>query len=373
MKTLPDTINRLINRPCPFAVFFYPGEKEPEIVLQQTSNIHKLNSFEDLNYHKGFVFAPFSCSDRYPLVVIEPDIHLKGFQDIARLQDHLSPAAASISEHTKAPDGNISKPDYLKSLNRLIDRIKAGHFDKVIFSRTISTTISEDLTIGDLFMKLKEKADSTLVYLVCLPGIGVWMGGTPELLLLKKNGDYQTVSLAGTLPVEGRRQDLEWSAGMKREQQIVTDFIEGQLKSFRIENYSQTGPVTEYAGNVAHLKTTFEFSGDQIDPQLTSLIAALHPGPAICGFPTETAKAYILQNEKHHREYYCGFLGNWKIEDHVWLYVNIRCMKILNDRAVIYVGGGITSDSAPESEWEETNHKAKTLLSVIKNNKHDIE
>jgi isochorismate synthase len=154
---------------------------------------------------------------------------------------------------------------------------------------------------------------------------------------------------------------------MKREQQIVTDFIANNLRLFQIENYSQSGPFTEYAGNVAHLKTTFEFSGNKIDEQIISFIAAIHPGPAVCGFPKETAKNYILNNEKHQREYYCGFLGNWRMGDELRLFVNIRCMKILDDRAVIYVGGGITSSSMPQSEWYETEHKAKCLLSVIRN------
>ena len=368
MKALSDTINRLFNRPYPFAVFFYPGEKEPEIVLQQTSNIRKFNSLKDLNNRKGFVFSPFSISAHYPVVIIDPDIHLKGFQGICGLRDRLLPDRPPASQYAKTADCDISKSDYLNSLSELLEEIKAGKFDKVIISRTISANIAPDFTIGDLFLRLKQKADSTLVYLVSLPGIGVWMGGTPELLLAKANGAYQTVSLAGTLPVKERQQELEWSAGMKREQRIVTDFIEDQLKSFRIENYSLTGPVTEYAGNVAHLKTTFDFSGHKIDNQLTSFIAALYPGPAVCGFPKEPAKEYILNKEKHRREYYCGFLGNWGMEDKMSLFVNIRCMKIHNDHAVIYVGGGITSGSTPESEWEETNHKAKILLSIIKNN-----
>jgi len=368
MNALIDTINHLINRPYPFAVFFYPGEREPEIILQQTSAVHKLNSFSDLNNNKGFVFAPFSISGHSPLVIIDPDIHLKGFQTIAGLQDRLPPDKLLTSGHPEAANCDISKPEYLESLNKLIDQIKAEKFEKVVISRTISANISQNLTIGKLLMKLKEKTDSAFVYLVSLPGIGIWMGGTPELLLVKKNGDYHTVSLAGTVPLNGEHHEIEWSAGMKREQQIVTDFIADQLKFFRIENYSQTGPVTEYAGNVAHLKTTFEFSGNKVDKQLASFIDAIHPGPAICGFPKETAKEYILNNEKHRREYYCGFLGNWKIENDLRLFVNIRCMKILADRAIIYVGGGITSSSVPESEWEETNHKAKLLLSVIKNN-----
>jgi len=368
MKALIDTINHLINRPYPFAVFFYPGESEPEIILQQTSAVHKLNSFSDLNHNKGFVFAPFSISDYSPLVIIDPDIHLKGFQTIAGLQDRLSPDKLLTSGYPEAANCDIGKPDYMESLNKLIDQIKAGKFDKVIISRTISANISQGLTIGNLLMKLKEKAENAFIYLVSLPGIGIWMGGTPELLLVKKNGAYHTVSLAGTVPVNGGDHEIEWSAEMKREQQIVTDFIADRLKYFHIENYSQTGPVTEYASNVAHLKTTFELSGDNIDQQLTSFIDAIHPGPAVCGFPKEAAKGYILNNEKNRREYYCGFLGNWKIEDDLRLFVNIRCMKILTHRAIIYAGGGITSGSVPESEWEETNHKAKLLLSVIRNN-----
>ena len=368
MNALIDTINHLINRPHPFAVYFYPGEMEPEIILQQTSDIHKLICFNDLNNNKGFVFAPFFISDRYPLIMIDPDIHLKGSQAIAGLRN-LSPSDKLLrTEHTKAANCDIIKSDYFQSLNKLIDQINAGKVDKVVISRTISANISEGYTIGNLLMKLKQSVDGAFVYLVSLPGIGMWMGGTPELLLAKTNGVYQTVSLAGTVPVNGENHEIEWSSGMKREQQIVTDFIANNLRLFQIENYSQSGPFTEYAGNVAHLKTTFEFSGNKIDEQLIPFIAAIHPGPAICGFPKETSKNYILNNEKHQREYYCGFLGNWKMGDELRLFVNIRCMKILDDRAVIYVGGGITSSSVPQSEWDETEHKAKCLLSVIRNN-----
>jgi isochorismate synthase len=368
MNALIDTINHLINRPHPFAVYFYPGEMEPEIILQQTSDIHKLICFNDLNNNKGFVFAPFFISDRYPLIMIDPDIHLKGSQAIAGLRN-LSPSDKLLrTEHTKAANCDIIKSDYFQSLNKLIDQINAGKVDKVVISRTISANISEGYTIGNLLMKLKQSVDGAFVYLVSLPGIGMWMGGTPELLLAKTNGVYQTVSLAGTVPVNGETHEVKWSSGMKREQQIVTDFIANNLRLFQIENYSQSGPFTEYAGNVAHLKTTFEFSGNKIDEQLIPFIGAIHPGPAICGFPKETSKNYILNNEKHQREYYCGFLGNWKMGDELRLFVNIRCMKILDDRAVIYVGGGITSSSVPQSEWDETEHKAKCLSSVIRNN-----
>jgi isochorismate synthase len=40
-------------------------------------------------------------------------------------------------------------------------------------------------------------------------------------------------------------------------------------------------------------------------------------------------------------------------------------MEITNDEFILYAGGGITSKSIPEREWEETNQKATTLLAVI--------
>jgi len=40
-------------------------------------------------------------------------------------------------------------------------------------------------------------------------------------------------------------------------------------------------------------------------------------------------------------------------------------MEITQDQFILYSGGGITSKSIPEREWEETIQKAKTLLDVI--------
>ena len=47
------------------------------------------------------------------------------------------------------------------------------------------------------------------------------------------------------------------------------------------------------------------------------------------------------------------------------LFVNLRCMQIKGSTALLYVGGGITKDSIPEDEWEETVAKSKTMLKVL--------
>ena len=47
------------------------------------------------------------------------------------------------------------------------------------------------------------------------------------------------------------------------------------------------------------------------------------------------------------------------------LFVNLRCMQLLKDKVAIYVGGGITGESSPESEWQETALKSNTMLRVL--------
>ena len=47
------------------------------------------------------------------------------------------------------------------------------------------------------------------------------------------------------------------------------------------------------------------------------------------------------------------------------LYVNLRCMQVFKDKVSLYIGGGITKDSQPTAEWEETLRKAETLQRVL--------
>jgi isochorismate synthase len=119
------------------------------------------------------------------------------------------------------------------------------------------------------------------------------------------------------------------------------------------------------SGKVAHLKTSFFFPAEKIEDRLGNFIAELHPTPAVCGLPKDLADEYIRANEPYHRKYYTGYLGPWRLDGLVSLFVNLRCMEITSDEYILYAGGGITARSVPEKEWDETNQKAKTLLSVV--------
>ncbi len=91
----------------------------------------------------------------------------------------------------------------------------------------------------------------------------------------------------------------------------------------------------------------------------------MHPTPAVAGQPKEEAICYIKQLEPHDRDYYTGFLGPIRPHGETDLFVNLRCMKICPEYISLYVGGGITLESDPAEEWNETQLKAQSLLKIM--------
>ena len=186
------------------------------------------------------------------------------------------------------------------------------------------------------------------------------MGASPEILLSVKNDKFKTMALAGTLPYMDSLE-VHWGEKEKEEQRIVADFIEAELKDFKLKI---SKPFTKKAGSLLHICTEIEGKLKSND-QLADIIKKLHPTPAICGLPKENAKEIILKNENYNREFYTGFLGELNMDKSTNLFVNLRCIQIKNSNAIVYVGGGITVDSIPENEWEETVAKSEVMKRVI--------
>jgi isochorismate synthase len=88
--------------------------------------------------------------------------------------------------------------------------------------------------------------------------------------------------------------------------------------------------------------------------------------------PKGGSQKFILQTELHKRKYYSGFLGPCNIHGETNLFVNLRCANLSGNKADMYVGGGITAESNPQAEWNETLIKANTLLSVLKPEKEMV-
>jgi isochorismate synthase len=257
-----------------------------------------------------------------------------------------------------SPQTEISKERHIANVEKAVAEIKTGGLQKVIISR-VKFVRRDFKQLSELFSALLTAYPKAMVYLINHEVYGCWMGATPELLLEKREKIYRTVSLAGTLPTA---DNMIWDQKLFDEQLIVTDFIKAKVATIVDGDIQVQGPETYNAGPVSHLCSRIEFKSDVDADEVAKL---LHPTPAICGLPRDTAHQFIRNTETHQRRLYTGYLGIQRINGDVTFYVNLRCMQIFEDHFELHVGGGITADSKANDEWQETENKALVLLNVM--------
>jgi len=379
MITEVDFFSRIrtqLDRELPMVVYRKPGERDVRLMTQTTT--------EDFNGEMlntpGFVFAPFDTLSN-PLFIAAEDAEViefkyqgKPFEKV----EHISP-----QEPMPAHDNQVQVA-HEKLVQRTIDHIKSSEIEKIVLARTEKTKVHDPDPVP-ILKRLLDRYDEALVYLWYHPTTGIWMGATPETLLKAERNRFTTMALAGTkLYEEGKRSS--WRKKEMEEQAIVTGYMEKQLQKLNeVKNLKVGKPYDMQAGNLLHLRTDLQGELDS-SGSLLKVVTALHPTPAVCGMPKAEALQYILENEKMNREFYTGYLGEVQISEETkrnsnrrnqenqqfaaisrvsHLFVNLRCMKLDQDVATIYVGGGITKASNAAEEWFETVNKAETIRRAL--------
>jgi isochorismate synthase len=337
----------------PFVIYSKPNTSNLIGVLQRNDTLFEVSDYSE----KGFVFASF---DEKQLILIPEN----------ESEIIIADKEVTVIESIVIDDSvfnSDAKQQYEELVAKGIDAIKNDEFKKVVLSRNEIVDLVEFDFIST-FQHLVQLYPTTFTYCFFHPKIGLWMGATPEQLLKANGNVFETTALAGT-----QKADLEteilWQQKEKDEQQYVTDFIVKRLREFAAA-VVVSEPYSFKAGSIWHIKT--DISGVLKDNStLEEVIDTLHPTPAVCGLPKKKAKAFILENENYDRTFYTGFLGelnsrfseNNESSD---LFVNLRSMQIQQNKAILYMGCGITKESIPEKEWEESVNKSMTMKRVLK-------
>ncbi|WP_347174541.1 chorismate-binding protein [Polaribacter uvawellassae] len=348
MQLLLDKIKEAYKNNLPFVAYNKPNDTNVFGIFQKDATLHTITT----NFMQtGFVFAPFSSSEKTVFFPLDESDYIK--ESFLKQQLHFK---------EKAFYNDASKATHIEIVQKAIDAINKNDFKKVVISRKEIIELN-GVEVEVIYNRLLQLYPNAFVYVWFHPQVGLWFGATPETLLKVKNNSFSTMSLAGT-QVFKKDEKVIWNPKEIEEQQIVTDYILNKLSAFST-NLKQLKTETVKAGSLLHLRT--EIKGNLTKEKLFSLVNLLHPTPAVCGLPKTAAKQFILENESYNRSYYTGFLGelnsNTNKDSH--LFVNLRCMEIKNKNAEIYVGGGITKESNPEKEWEETVAKSNIMLKAL--------
>lgn len=251
-----------------------------------------------------------------------------------------------------------TEDSYALKIAQAKDFIEKNELRKLVLSRRkllmyLDADPQKKLSLTKSFLKFCDSYPTAFCYLFEKNG-EIWMGGFSEVLgkFDKKSHVFETMSVAGTLPL-----DENWTDKEVEEQKAVTDYIHSVIKKFS-SNVKISSTKDLISGNIKHLKTDFlaEISPESLD----KIIAELHPTPAVCGFPKELCAQGIKSIEHFNREFYAGYI-RIETEEHIYYFVNLRCASFFKNYAFLFVGGGITLKSDPKKEWEETELKSLAI------------
>ncbi len=197
---------------------------------------------------------------------------------------------------------------------------------------------------------------------------------SPEEFFYFKNGSIRTQPIKGTI---GRHQNIEKDIAayhkLKNSEKdfaeltMITDLMRNDLSTCSIQSSVKTPSICEIVPfhYVYHLASTITA---KTKPELTplDLLTQLAPGGSITGCPKHSACKIIQQLESGTRDFYTGHIGFIKGLEEAAFNVAIRtCYQYKNDGIKTHSGCGITIESSPMEEYQESIDKLRFLMDNI--------
>ena len=372
-----------------FALWRKPNSSQLAYIQDFSQSPRRVSlQLEDLP--AGFIVHPFADQEDKKAFFIQGDRYEKLSLDNSLNQEDLpqwiqasrdSLPATELKKRIAAHLGMLpqqanaaagqEKTHFLQLVAKGIQAIEAGRLEKIVAARTKLIPLPAAFDLGKTLAKLLSSYPHSFVNFFHLPGIGTWMGASPEVLIETKGDYFYTMSLAGTQPAQGDNplKSAAWTQKEIEEQALVSRYIVDCFKTIRLREYEEHGPKTILAGNLLHLRSDF-----RVNTQTTGfsnlgsvMLGLLHPTSAVCGMPRKDALNFLKTEEGWDRSFYAGFLGPVGIEQETSIYVNLRTASLGREQALLYAGAGVTEDSVPEKEWEETELKCQIIGKFIQN------
>lgn len=265
---------------------------------------------------------------------------------------------------------------YRAAVAEAIARIDRGEFAKVVLSRSLRVFAEAPHDAEALFTHLRKDAEVT-AFSVPLPpqanGLGrKLIGATPELLVERRGRLVRSHPLAGSARRRSDAvEDREAATGLLtsdkdlREHAMAAEMVLDTLAPWCDQLSTPAGPTLTRTASMWHLGTRIEGHLRDPDTCCATLLALLHPTPAVCGLPRAAAEAALPALEPYDRGFYAGAVG-WlePSGDGCW-YLALRCAEICGAEARLYAGAGIVAGSDPRTEESETSAKFLPMLAAL--------
>jgi len=260
-----------------------------------------------------------------------------------------------------------SRDRFLEGVACAQEAIAAGEIYQIQISRRWTARL--DLDAFDVYRSLRRVNPSPYQFFLRTRE-GDVLGASPEMLVRVRGSHIETRPIAGTYPrgataAEDRDLEARFIADPKEraEHVMLVDLARNDLG-----RVCETGTVTvpefftvEKYSHVQHLvsSVTGRLRGDVTALQA---LAASFPAGTLTGAPKIRAMELIDELEPVRRGVYSGAVGYLGFNGDMDMAIAIRTAVVKAGALHVQAAAGIVADSDPQSEWQETQHKARALL-----------
>jgi para-aminobenzoate synthetase component 1 len=256
-------------------------------------------------------------------------------------------------------ESSLNEVEYCAYVEEIRKAIASGWVYQVNACRVLSATFS-GVELASLFSKILQENPAPYASYLSLPGIQI-ASASPELFLRRKGGELITSPIKGT-------QELALQGFGNKDQSenvMIVDLMRNDLGQICEPGSVEVADLlrSEDHPGLRHLVSDVVGTLKK-DLSWAQILNSVLPAGSISGAPKSSALKIISKNEPVDRGPYCGILG-WVKGDTAELSVAIRTFWNLKDGQLHFgTGAGITWGSEPSAEWEETQLKARKLISI---------
>lgn len=302
-------------------------------------------------------------------------VHQSGTRHSSHVSDQDNPGILKGRFPVDRLDGlfsNFSRESYIETAQKCIDYIYAGDVFQVNLAQSLLYPANCDSV--ELYRRLRACNPAPFAGYFDLSQISSCdaqiISASPERFFSVRDRMVETRPIKGTRRRTGRpmvdlhaREELLASVKDRAENTMIVDLMRNDLSRVCDDDsilVTQLCELEEYQ-SVIHLVSAVQ-GRLKAGCHLTDMLAALFPGGSITGAPKVRAMEIISELEPTARGAYCGSLGYLGFDGSADLSILIRTITASNGWLQIPVGGGIVSQSDPNSEYEETWTKAAGML-----------
>jgi len=267
-------------------------------------------------------------------------------------------------------NSDFEKNQFKQAVNQARDYIHSGDIYQTVLSRKLQGKYKGDPLTA--YERLRRINPSPYMYHLEFGQERV-IGSSPEKLASVRDGEITTYPIAGTRPLgdtdtekEKLAEELMHDEKEKAEHNMLVDLARndvGRVSAYGSVNVPEYMEIKEFS-HVQHLVS--KVTGEIKEAKTASeVFGSLFPAGTVSGAPKIRAMEIIDELELTARGPYAGAVGYLSFSGDIDSCITIRSMFTRDDELSLRAGAGIVADSAPESEWEEINHKLAAMKSAL--------